>query len=135
MPNVPVHDLIVHPRENDLVVGSYGRGIFITNIAPLQEISDAILGSDVHLFQVEPTVQRVIRAFAANDYLFGQRNTQTPNEPNGMVIRYYLKTEIASKPTVTITDSRGQQVAKLTGASTAGINTVVWSTRAISYVP
>src|SRR5205807_136343 len=61
--------------------------------------------------------------------LFGQRNTQTPNEPNGMVIRYYLKTESASKATITITDSKGQQVARLTGAGASGINTVVWSTR------
>jgi photosystem II stability/assembly factor-like uncharacterized protein len=129
MPNVPVHDLLVHPRENDLVVGSYGRGIFITNIAPLQQLTDAILEADVHLFQIKPTVQRVIRAFAANDYLFGQRNTQTPNEPNGMVIRYYLKADAASAPSITIADAGGQQVATLTGTSKAGINTVVWTTR------
>jgi hypothetical protein len=129
MPNVPVHDLLVHPRENDLVVGSYGRGIFITNIAPLQEISDSILSADAHLFQIEPTVQRVIRAFAANDYLFGQRNMQTPNEPNGMVIRYYLKNETSARPTITIANAKGEQVAKLAGASSAGINAVVWSTR------
>jgi photosystem II stability/assembly factor-like uncharacterized protein len=129
MPNVPVHDLLVHPRENDLVIGSYGRGIFIANIAPLQEINDAILASDVHLFRIKPTVQRVIRAFAANDYLFGQRNTQTPNEPNGMAIRYYLKNEAKSKPTITVADSRGQEVARMTGSNLPGINTVVWSTR------
>jgi hypothetical protein len=129
MPNVPVHDLLVHPRENDLVVGSYGRGLFITNIAPLQEMSDAVLTKDVHLFAVEPTVQRVTRQFAANDYLFGQRNTQTPNEPNGMVIRYYLKDQASAKPAVVITDAKGQQVARLTGEAAAGINTVVWTTR------
>jgi len=129
MPNVPVHDLLVHPRVNDLVVGSYGRGLFITNVAPLQEINDAILAKDVHLFGIEPTVQRVVRQFAANDYLFGQRNTQTPNEPNGMVIRYYLKDQANGKANVVITDSKGQQVARLTGPTAAGINTVVWSTR------
>src|SRR5262249_28752761 len=129
MPNVPVHDLLVHPRENDLVIGSYGRGLFITNIAPLQEMSDALLTKDVHLFGVEPTVQRVIRQFAANDYLLGQRNTQTPNDPNGMVICYYLKNQADAKPTVVITDAKGQRVARLTGAAAAGINTVLWTTR------
>ena len=44
-----------------------------------------MLTADAHLFAVRPTVQ-LVRAFAANDYLFGQRNFQTPNEPNGMVI-------------------------------------------------
>ena len=91
MPNVPVHDLLVHPRDNDLVVGSYGRGLFITNINALQQLNDTVLTSDAHLFAVRPTVQRIVRAFAANDYLFGQRNFQTPNEPNGMVIQYFLK--------------------------------------------
>jgi len=86
MPGIPVHDLLVHPRDNDLVVGSYGRGVFITNINAMQPVNDAVLAAGVHLFEVKPTVQRVIRAFAANDYLFGQRNTQTPNEAGGMVI-------------------------------------------------
>jgi hypothetical protein len=129
MPNVPVHDLLVHPRENDLVVGSYGRGIFITNIAPLQEINDQVLSEDIHLFGIKPTVQRVVRAFAANDYLFGQRNFQTPNEPNGMVIRYYLKAAAASKASIVITDSSGKDVAKLTGETKAGINGVLWTMR------
>lgn len=129
MPNVPVHDLLVHPRENDLVVGSYGRGVFITNIAPLQEINDAVLGEDIHLFGIKPTIQRVVRAFAANDYLFGQRNFQTPNEPNGMVIRYYLKNPGTSKASVVIADSTGKDVARLTGETKAGINSVLWTTR------
>ena len=128
MPNVPVHDLLVHPREHDLVLGSYGRGIFITNIGALEELSDAVLNEDVHLFSITPVTQRVIWSFGANDYLFGQRNVQTPNEPNGMVIRYYLKTPAAAV-SVVVTNASGQEVARLPGQGAAGINTVVWSTR------
>ncbi len=43
MPTNPVHDLLVHPRENDLVVGSYGRGIYVTDISPLQEMNEKAL--------------------------------------------------------------------------------------------
>jgi len=129
MPNVPVHDLLVHPRDNDLVVGSYGRGLFITSINALQQLNETILASDVHLFEVKPTVQRVVRAFAANDYLFGQRNSQTPNEPNGMIIQYYLKAETSAKPAIIISDSKGKEVARLTGAGKTGINSVRWTTR------
>src|SRR5688572_22890945 len=49
MPNIAIHDLLVHPRENDLILGSYGRGLWVTNIAPLQELSPAVLNADVHL--------------------------------------------------------------------------------------
>ena len=129
VPTVPVHDLLIHPRQNDLIVGTYGRGIFITNITPLQEMTDATLAEDVHLFATPPTVQRITWSFGANDYLFGQRNFQTPNEPNGMVIRYYLKAADAARATVVITNSSGREVARLQGAASAGLNTVVWNTR------
>jgi len=132
MPNIPVHDLLVHPREQDLVAGSYGRGVFITNIAPLQELTPAVLTEDVHLFTIKPTVQRVTWSFGANDYLFGQSKLQTPNEPNGMAIRYYLKASAAGRADVVIADTAGHEVARLAGATTAGINTVVWNTRVAS---
>ncbi|HEY7473959.1 MAG TPA: hypothetical protein VH679_03040 [Vicinamibacterales bacterium] len=129
MPNIAVHDLLVHPRENDLVVGSYGRGFWITNIGPLQELTGAVLAKDAHLFGIKPVVQRVTWVFGANDYLFGQRHFSTPNEPNGMVIQYYLKNAGAGRATVVITDASKQEVARLQGTATAGINTVVWNTR------
>ncbi len=129
IPNIPVKDLLVHPRENDLVLGTYGRGLYITNIAPLQEMNGAMLGEEIHMFGIKPTVQRIIWSFGANDYLFGQRNVQTPNEPNGMVIRYYLKNQGSGNANIVITDAKGQEVAKLTGQTAAGINTVVWTTR------
>ncbi len=129
MPNVPVHDLLVHPRDNDLILGTYGRGIWVTDIGPLQELNATVLAQEVHLFGIEPTVQRVTWSFGANDYLFGQRHFQTPNEQNGMVIRYYMKQQGGTSPSIVITNATGQEVARLEGQSQAGMNTVVWSTR------
>ena len=129
VPNVPVHDMLVHPRENDLVLGTYGRDLWITNIAPLQEIDGPLLDKDAHLFRIQDTVQRVTWQFAANDYLFGQRHIQTPNEPSGMVIRYYLKRPLAAPPTIVVTDAAGKEWARLPGANTAGISAVIWSMR------
>jgi hypothetical protein len=94
-------------------------------------MNETMLAKDVHLFSTKPTVQRITRAFAANDYLFGQRDLQTPNEPNGMVVRYYLKAQSSAKPAVVITDATGKEMARLAGTANAGINTVVWNTRAV----
>jgi hypothetical protein len=132
MPNIPVHDMVIQPREQDLVAGSYGRGIFITNISPLQELTPAVLAEDVHLFTIKPTVQRVTWQFGANDYLFGQAHLQTQNEPNGMVIHYYLKAAAAGRADVTIADASGREVARVMGPAAAGLNTVVWNTRVAS---
>jgi hypothetical protein len=129
MPNIPVHDLLVHPRDHDLVLGTYGRGLYITNIAPLQELSAAVLASDAHLFTIAPGIQRVRWQFGANDYLFGQRYFQTPNPPDGMIIRYYLKNAAPTGANVSITNASGEEVARLDGSGHAGINTVVWNAR------
>jgi hypothetical protein len=129
MPNVPVHDLLVHPRENDLILGSYGRDLWVTNVGALQELTTPVLASDAHLFTIKPGVQRVTWVFGANDYLFGQRHLSTPNEPDGMVIRYYLKDRAAAAPSVVITNAAGQEVARFAGGASPGINTVLWSMR------
>ncbi len=38
LPNVPVHDLVVHPRERELVAGTHGRSIWIVDVLPLQDL-------------------------------------------------------------------------------------------------
>jgi len=129
MPNISVKDLAVHPREQDLILGSYARGIWITNIAPLQELNAGVLAEDAHLFSILPTTQRIPWSLGANDYLFGQRHIQTPNDPDGMAIYYYLKGAVAAPVTVAISDAAGKEVGRLTGPTLAGINRVVWSTR------
>jgi photosystem II stability/assembly factor-like uncharacterized protein len=128
MPNVPVHDLLVHPREQDLILGSYGRDLWITNISALQELTDRVLDQEAHLFSIKPTVQRILWSFGANDYLFGQRHLSTPNEPNGMLIRYYLK-NAGTSAVIVVADAKGAEVARLQGSANAGLNTVVWNTR------
>ena len=129
MPNIPVHDVVVHPRDRDLVVGTYGRGVWLTNVAALQELNESVLASEVHMFEVPPTVQRVLWSFGANDYLNGQKYIQTPNGELGMAIRYFLREGAAGPAHITVTNAAGQVVAELVGESGAGIHTVVWSTR------
>ena len=129
IPRVPVHDLVIQPRDKDLVLGTYGRGIWVTNIAPLEELTGAVLDQDVHLFRVQDTVERVTWQFAANDYLFGEQNLQTPNPPSAMTIRYYLKRAVSASPEIAIADGSGKEVARLAGSGNAGINTVLWTMR------
>jgi len=129
IPNVPVHDLLVHPREADLVIGSYGRGIFVTNIAPLQEMTEAMLAEDVHLFSVKPTAQLVAWSFGANDYLFGDKHIITPNEPNGVAIRYYLKSKAPGPVKLTVTEPSGLELVSFDGPTEPGIHTWIWNMR------
>ena len=50
LPAVPVHDLVIHPRENDLVVGTHGRSIYIANISHVQGMQEFAANESIKLF-------------------------------------------------------------------------------------
>ena len=53
LPTVRIDDILVHPRDNDLIVGTHGRSIWIIDdITPLQQLSEAVTTADAHLFDV-----------------------------------------------------------------------------------
>ena len=51
MPTVAVADLVVHPRDGDLIAGTHGRSAYVMDISPLQELTGGVLNKDLHLFQ------------------------------------------------------------------------------------
>ncbi|HTA81374.1 MAG TPA: glycosyl hydrolase [Bacteroidia bacterium] len=58
LPAVSVHDLIVQPRDNDLIVGTHGRSIYIAHVGELQQLNDSILAKDIYTFQAKPVKYR-----------------------------------------------------------------------------
>jgi photosystem II stability/assembly factor-like uncharacterized protein len=141
----PVTDLLVHPREGDLVVGTYGRGLWVNNIVPLRGLGGGVLSSEAVLLPIRSLAERNEGSFG-NYRLLGDRYPFTPNEPNAITIAYYLKEGPAaeaaiggrggapcvadggdgSRPYVTIADSSGKVVCTLIPSSHAGINQVLW---------
>jgi photosystem II stability/assembly factor-like uncharacterized protein len=128
LPTVAVHDLTIHPRENDLVLGTYGRGIFVGDITHLQELSAEILAKPFHLFAVEPRTAYGFRALG-NFHLFGHKYIEVPNEPDALTINYYLRDKMDGGARLTIADIKGDQVAQLMGTTDAGLNRVAWNMR------
>jgi len=53
LPAVPVHDLVIHPREKDLVVGTHGRSIYIADVDHIQQLVDSILNKQLFVFDLE----------------------------------------------------------------------------------
>ncbi len=47
----PVHDLVVHPRDNDLVVGTHGRSVYIADVSHLQKIDETVLSKSLYIFK------------------------------------------------------------------------------------
>jgi hypothetical protein len=124
MPTQPVHDIVIHARENHLIVGTHGRGIFITDITPLQEVGPNGLAADFHLFTVEPKVKWVAR----RDRVAANTNIDAPSEPNGIVVNYFQKAPSAGDVTVQVLQG-SRVVAEGKGPNTAGLNRVLWNMR------
>ncbi len=122
LPTQPVHDIQVQPRDHDLIVGTHGRGIFITNIAPLEDLNGRTLGEDAYLFEPKPGVKWIVR----RPNVAAATNFNAPSEPNGILINYYLKAGAQGDVTVRVLQGT-RVVAETKGPNAAGINQVVWN--------
>ena len=49
-----VDDLVIHPRERELVIGTHARSVWVMDIAPLEQLTPAVLKADAHLFDLKP---------------------------------------------------------------------------------
>jgi photosystem II stability/assembly factor-like uncharacterized protein len=118
----PVHDLAIHPREQELIVGTHGRGIYIADISGLQALTPAVIASDAHLVPIVPAVQHTtgLRPFVASLNYNGQ--SRLP----GVHINYYLKSP-ASGITLRVYDGARVIAETTTAPGNAGLNTVRWT--------
>ncbi len=92
MPTVAFNDLVIHPRDNDLVLATHGRGVWILDqINVLQEITPAIVASSAHLFTIEPA--SMIRYEGEKGHT-GDMIFHGDNPPAGAVIDYYLQDSV-----------------------------------------
>jgi len=92
MPTVAVDELVIHPRENDLVVGTHGRSVWILDdITPLEEMTSQVLASDAHLFGS----RRATMWSIGMDWPFQPAQFVADNPASGASIRYYLREAVA----------------------------------------
>jgi photosystem II stability/assembly factor-like uncharacterized protein len=127
LPTVRVDDILVHPRENDLIVATHGRSVWIADdITPLQQLTPAAAQQDAVLFDIRPAVAW-INDQQSGQYFGGQRQFVGENAPRGTAISYYLKSAPASDVKITIADSAGRAVRTLDGTKNPGINRVQWN--------
>ena len=131
-PTVPVDDLVVHPRDHDLVVGTHGRGIYILDdLAPLAELSAEVLQSSAHLFSVRTATE--FHRWKHESY-GAQRQFVGANPPYGAIISYYLSKEAEDDDedgvSLTVLDPAGEIVRELHGPGALGIQRLAWDLRA-----
>ncbi|HEV2704749.1 MAG TPA: hypothetical protein VGV59_02425 [Pyrinomonadaceae bacterium] len=130
LPHVAVHDIHVHPRDNDLILATHGRSLWILDDAtPIQQLTPEVARRDVHLFDVRPALRFTTRF---TRYGIGDKVFAGQNPPYGALVSYYLrdKPDDKTKVKLQILDERGKMVAELENiAKERGINRVSWNLR------
>jgi photosystem II stability/assembly factor-like uncharacterized protein len=142
LPTVPVHDLVIHPRDNDLIAATHGRSIWILDdITPLQQLTPAVLESDVHLFKnkVATIWTAVSRGATRGHLMFQGRNPLTiaqrppANSPselqNSAAVSFYLKDAPAGPVQIEISSMDGARTFTANVQATAGISRYLWPMR------
>ena len=128
LPSVAVRDLAIHPRDNDLVIATHGRGIWIIDdITPLRALTPATITRHAAFFQTAPAVQQ-IGAFGG--WANGDAEFIGQNPPGDAVITYYLqKRHIFGDMKLEVHDSSGKLLATLPTSKRRGLSRATWSMR------
>ena len=131
---VAVHDVLVHPRDNDLILATHGRGLFILDDAtPVQQAGTADLEKPVHLFPVRAGVRFTTKM---TRYGIGDTPFKGANPPYGALITYHLKEKPAkdAKLRLEVLDEKGLVVRTIDKKvpAEAGWNRAAWD---LSYDP
>lgn len=125
---VAVRDLVIHPRTNDLVLATHGRGVYIIDdITPLRLLTPELLQKDAALLPTRPaavTTGHYGQAFPNTGSYVGLNPTELAQ------ITYYLKDRIITGDvSIEILDEKGQLLLTLPGTKRKGLNLARWDMR------
>jgi len=122
----PVHDLVIHPRENDLVVATHGRGIFILDdLTALEQLPAPAVASPVVFAPRPATIQNQ----HSGTTIPGDRNYRGTNPPAGALLSYHVPPGGAGEVSLEIVDAAGGVVRSLSGKAEPGLHRVQWDLR------
>ena len=142
LPTVAVHDLIVHPREGDVIAATHGRSVWILDdVTPLQQLTPAVRASDVHLFDQKTATKwkGISRGATRGHKLFIGKNpltiTQEPpeNSPteleNWATVSFWLRSAPAGQVTVELSTVDGSRTVSHRIDAHQGVNRWFWDLR------
>jgi hypothetical protein len=126
IPAVAVRDLAIQPRDNDLVLATHGRGIWIVDdITPLRHLTPELVAQEAAFVSARPTQQRIE---AQGGWPPGAAAFIGEDPASGAVVTYYQNTRhLFGKLKIEILDAKGAVVDELPATTRRGLNRVVWT--------
>jgi len=126
LPTTLYDDLIIHTRDNDLIVATHGRSLWILDdLTPLAEWAGVARVNDAHLFSTTPAT--IFQYWKDTSYR-GQAAFAGENPPVGALLSYYLPRAVRNA-SIRIANSAGETVRQFSVPSEGGIHRVTWDLR------
>jgi photosystem II stability/assembly factor-like uncharacterized protein len=133
-PTASTMDLVIHPRDHDLVIGTYGRSVYVLDdIRPMRALATQgkqLLDKPLALFDVPDayaaSTTRGAKGYSATgDGLFAGEN-----RPYGALISFYVKETAGKKDSVKVEILQEEQVVRtLYADAKKGFNRTSWDLR------
>ncbi len=131
LPDVAVRDIFLQADQNDILLATHGRGLWILDDAtPVQQIAAAATATrSASLFPIRSALRYATRGTHAAG---GDTEFAAPNPAYGAILDYYLR-EPAKEVRIDVLDGSGKTVRTMVGAqapATAGLHRIAWDLRA-----
>jgi photosystem II stability/assembly factor-like uncharacterized protein len=131
LPTVPVRSLQIHPRDQDLVIGTHGRALWVLDdIRPLRALArdPSVTMAPLHLF--EAPVAYLRHTAAVDGYHFaGDALFQGETRPAGALLTYWVGDATEDSVELSIRNAEGVAVRSLRAPARPGLNRVTWDLR------
>ena len=90
LPTISVRDMVIHKRENDLVLATFGRGFYILDdYTPLRDVSKVTSNNEAHIFPIKEALLYIQKN--RGGYGYGSMPYKAKNAPYGATFTYFLK--------------------------------------------
>ena len=97
LPTVAVRDIAIQERENDLVLGTFGRSFYVLDdYSPLREMKKADLDTDAKIFPIKDGliyIENLPLGLRENGFQ-GHNFYAAPNPPVGVAFNYFVKESV-----------------------------------------
>lgn len=104
LPTVPVDDIEIQAEQNDLVLATHGRSIWIfDDLTPIEKFDSAVANSDLTFFSPRPATLWDLRE---RRWSAGQKMFTAKNPPYGAILNYYLKEALPPEPPKTAKEGK-----------------------------
>jgi hypothetical protein len=129
LPPAPVRDLVIHPRDHDLVLGTHGRSVWVVDdIRPLRALAaeGSVSASPVTLFEPPPAYTHAVAEglgyrSTGHAMFFGDAR------PYGALLSYWVgEGDPEARASVELREEGGMLISTIEGPATHGLHRVVW---------